>query len=97
MQELALIEDPAAAACLMHAERAAILERFREPGSATTVARSLGWPRQRVGYHVRLLERLGLLKHVKDRKAGNCVERVLQSSARCYAVASSALGGLSMR
>lgn len=94
MQELSLIEDPAAAACLMHAERAAILEAFREPGSATSVARALKQPRQRVGYHVRLLERLGLLKHVEDRRAGNCVERILRASARCYAIAPSALGGL---
>lgn len=94
MQELALISDPGAAACLMHAERAAILERFREPGSATSVARVLGWPRQRVGYHVRLLEKLGLLEHLEDRKAGNCVERIMQASARCYSIAPSALGTL---
>ncbi len=97
MDLLGLIEDPAAAAALMHGERAAILERFREPGSATSVARLLDWPRQRVGYHVRVLERLGLLEHVEDRKAGNCVERILQASARCYAIAPSALGELAAR
>ncbi len=94
MQNIALIEDRAAAACLLHDERGTILERFREPGSATSVARALGWPRQRVGYHVRVLEKQGLLEHVEDRKAGNCTERILRASARCYAIAPAALGDL---
>lgn len=97
MEPLALISDPNAAASLMHPERGAILERFREPGSATSVARMMGSPRQRVGYHVRLLERQGLLEHVENRKAGNCTERILRASARCYTIAPSALGALAAR
>ncbi len=97
MEPLALISEPTAAASLMHPERGAILERFHEPGSATSVARAMGWPRQRVGYHVRLLEKQGLLEHVEDRKAGNCTERILQASARCYTIAPAALGALAAR
>ncbi len=47
-----------------------------------------------MGYHVRRLEQVGLLEHLEDRKAGNCVERILRASARCYAIAPSALGDL---
>ncbi|MDJ0655234.1 MAG: helix-turn-helix domain-containing protein [Xanthomonadales bacterium] len=94
MESLSVVENPDAAACLLNSERAAIVRALREPGSASSVARHLGWPRQRVGYHVRKLEQAGLLNHIEDRRARNCVERILQASARCYALSPRVLGDL---
>ena len=51
-------------------------------------------PRQRVGHHVRTLESSGLLTRVGDRRKRNCVERLLQASARSYVVAPQILGAL---
>jgi len=85
-EDLAFIRDRAQARSLLDPLRTSILERLAEPGSASGVARALGLPRQRVNYHVRELEREGLLVHVMDRRRGNCLERVVRASARRYVV-----------
>lgn len=54
----------------------------------------MGLPRQRVGYHVRALEKEGLLQHVGDRRKGNCTERLVQATARHYLIAPQVLGAL---
>src|SRR5215469_17729644 len=74
--------------------RLKILTALRDPDSSVGVARSLGLPRQRVGHHVRALEAAGLLTCVGERKKRNCVERLLQSSARAYVLAPRLLGEL---
>lgn len=86
LAELAFIRDPSAARCLLDPLRRKILEHLRDPGSATSVAQELALPRQRINYHVRELEREGLLRHVEDRRRGNCLERVVQASARTFVV-----------
>jgi len=85
-----------AAAALLDPLRLRVLDRLREPDSAAGVARALGLPRQRVGYHVRELERHGLLRHVGERRRGNCLERLVQVSARHYLIAPEALGALGL-
>ena len=84
--ELSFVRDPQAARSLLDPLRQEILLRLQEPGSSSSVAQALDLPRQRVNYHVRELEEGGLLRHVEDRKRGNCVERVLQESARRFVV-----------
>lgn len=93
-QNLALIDDPAAAAALLDPVRAQVLEMLRSADSATGVARKLGLPRQRLRYHVKELERLGLIEHVEDRRKGNCVERLMQATARHYLISPEAVGRL---
>jgi DNA-binding transcriptional ArsR family regulator len=87
-----LIDDPETAAAALQPARLEILEALREPDSAAGVGRRLGLPRQRVGYHLRELEKRGLVRHVEDRKRGNCVERIVQATARYYLVSPAALG-----
>lgn len=74
--------------------RMRILESLREPDSASGVARVLGIPRQKVNYHLRELEAQRLVNFVEEQRKGNCVERVMQASARSYAISSEALGKL---
>jgi DNA-binding transcriptional ArsR family regulator len=93
-QTIDLIRDAETAAAALQPSRLEILEALREPDSAAGVARRLGQPRQRVGYHLRELERRGLVRHVEDRKRGNCVERIVQATARHYLVSPSVLGSL---
>ncbi|MBB4664254.1 helix-turn-helix domain-containing protein [Conexibacter arvalis] len=59
--------------------RRTLLERLREPASATELAGELGLGRQRVNYHLRELERAGLVELVEERRRRGCVERVLQA------------------
>ena len=92
MNSVALLRDPASARAVMDPLRTRILHLLREPGSAASIARDLDMPRQRVAYHVRELEKAGVLEHVEDRRRGNCTERIVRATARSYLVVPEALG-----
>ena len=92
MLSVTAITSTAAAAAMLDPTRLAILSRLREPGSAASVAAQLGAPRQRIGYHVRELERVSLVHTVDERAHGGLVERLVQASAAAYVVAPQALG-----
>src|ERR1700689_299933 len=83
------------AAVLLRPLRASILEMLVEPQSAATVARRLSVARQKVGYHLKELEKGGLVELVEERKSGNCVERLGRAAGRAYLVSAEALGSLS--
>lgn len=91
---VATVESPKRALSLLKPVRQRILELCQEPTSASRVSEVIGMPRQRVGYHVRALEDEGLLRHVGDQRRGNCVERLVQASARRYVISPAALGDL---
>jgi DNA-binding transcriptional ArsR family regulator len=61
--------------------RRTLLQRLREPASATRLAAGLGLPRQRVNYHLRELERAGLIELVEERRRRGCTERIFRASA----------------
>ena len=84
--------EPAAA--MLHPLRRRILETLREPHSATSVAQRIGVPRQKVNYHLRELERHGLLQLVEERRKGNCTERIFRTRARYYVISPEAVGRL---
>ena len=92
MLPLTAVTSTAAAAAMLDPTRLAILERLRAPGSAASVAARLGVPRQRIGYHIRELERAGLVAPVSERAHGGLIERLVQASAAGYVVAPQALG-----
>ena len=60
MLDVEVIGTPEAAAAL-DPIRFRVLAVLAEPGSATTVARAPGLPRQQVNYHLRALEARGLV------------------------------------
>ncbi len=91
---LQLVDAADAATALLHPLRGRLLARFRAPRSTAEVARELGLPRQRVGHHVRVLRRCGLLVAAGERRTGNFVEHLLQATARAYVIAPQALGNL---
>lgn len=91
---LALTSDPAAAASLLDPQRRRLLEALTEPGSGASVARRLGMPRQKVNYHLREMEKLGLVEFVEERKKGNCTERLVRAVATHYIVDPGVLGAL---
>src|SRR6266508_4333215 len=91
MLEVAVIEDPAAAAVSLDPIRARLLAELAEPASATTLAGRAGLPRQKVNYHLKALERHGLVQLVEERRKGNCTERVLRATAASYVISPEAL------
>lgn len=66
--------------------RARLLELLREPASATDLGQALGLPRQRVNYHLRVLESAGLVRLVEARARRGFTERVLQAVAHEFVV-----------
>jgi DNA-binding transcriptional ArsR family regulator len=92
MLDVEVIEEAAAAVAALDPVRAAVLAALVEPGSATTVARQLGLPRQKVNYHLRTLEEHGLVELVEQRPRRGLTERVLRATARGYVISPGALG-----
>lgn len=94
MLEVAAIEDPAVAEISLDPTRARLLSELAEPGSATTLAAVTGLPRQKVNYHLRTLERHGLVELVEERRKGNCTERLVRATAASYVISPAALADL---
>jgi DNA-binding transcriptional ArsR family regulator len=93
MGDIAVLDDPAAAAVALDPRRSRLLASLaQEPASAAAVAARLGLPRQQVGHHLRALEEHGLVVEVRTRRHGGITERVLAASASTYVVSPAALG-----
>ena len=91
MLDVAVIEDAAAAEASLDPVRARLLSALAEPASATTLAGRAGLSRQKVNYHLRALERHGLVELVEERRKGNCTERVLRATAQSFVISPEAL------
>jgi len=94
LTSLHILRDPEAAATLLHPVRLQILRQLGEPGSAASVARQIGLPRQQVNYHLKELERAGAVAFVEERRKGNCTERLVRAVASGYLISPEALGDL---
>jgi DNA-binding transcriptional ArsR family regulator len=94
MLDVAVIEDPAAAGVSLDPVRARMLAVLAQPGSATTVAAQVGLTRQKANYHLRALERHGLVELVEERRKGNMTERVLRATAASYLISPAALAAV---
>jgi DNA-binding transcriptional ArsR family regulator len=92
VHELSVIDDPAAASASLDPVRMRLLAELAVPGSASTLAAKIGLPRQQVNYHLRTLERHGLVELVEQRRRGNMTERVMQATAASYVISPAALG-----
>jgi DNA-binding transcriptional ArsR family regulator len=94
MIDVAVIDDPAAAEVSLDPVRARLLGELAVPSSATALAEKLGLPRQKVNYHVKALERHGLVELVHERRKGNVTERVLRATAASYVISPAALAAV---
>jgi DNA-binding transcriptional ArsR family regulator len=94
MLDVAVIENPAAAEVSLDPVRARLLAEMAEPRSATMLAAKIGLPRQKVNYHLKALERHGLVELVEERRKGNVTERVLRATAASYVISPAALGAV---
>ncbi|WP_238157415.1 transcriptional regulator [Kribbella sp. VKM Ac-2571] len=78
---LRYVEEPEKVRLALSPIRRQLLELLREPSSATQLAAALDLPRQRVNYHLRELEKAGLLELVEERRRRGFTERILRASA----------------
>lgn len=91
---LEVIRSPESAAALLDPTRQKLLAHLKEPDSASGLARRLRLPRQRINYHLRVLESAGLVELIEERLKGNCLERVVRATARAFLISPEALGAL---
>jgi DNA-binding transcriptional ArsR family regulator len=91
---LRVVRDAEPAAALLDPVRQRLLAELRQPDSATGLSRRLRLPRQRLNYHLRVLESAGLVELVEERRKGNCLERVVRATARAFVISPEALGPL---
>ena len=94
MDDVAVIEDPAAAEVSLDPIRSRLLAELAVPGSATMLAGRIGLPRQKVNYHLRALEQHGLVRLVEERRKGNITERLMQATAASYVISPTALAAV---
>ena len=83
---LALVEDPQRVHLALSPVRQRVLQALRDPSSATQLADELGLTRQQVNYHVRTLERAGLVELVEERRRRGCTERIVRAVAGSFVV-----------
>ncbi|WP_372347021.1 ArsR/SmtB family transcription factor [Streptomyces sp. KL116D] len=95
MLDVTVIEDPAAAAVSLDPTRARLLAELTEgPASAAMLAAKVGLPRQKVNYHLKALEKHGLVELAGERRKGNVTERLMRATAASYVISPGALGAV---
>jgi DNA-binding transcriptional ArsR family regulator len=92
MLDVTVIEDPEAAAASLDPIRARLLaELAAGPASAAMLAGKVDLPRQKVNYHLKALERHGLVELAGERRKGNVTERLMRATAASYVISPLAL------
>src|SRR5216683_3171539 len=92
--DIAVIDNAAAAEVALDPIRARLLADLAQPSSATMLGLRFGLPRQKVNYHLKALERHGLVELVEERRKGNVNERVLRATAQSYVISPLALAAV---
>jgi len=92
--DIAVIENAAAAEVALDPIRARLLAELAEPRSATMLGLTFGLPRQKVNYHLKALERHGLIELIEERRKGNVTERLLRATAASYVISPLALAAV---
>jgi len=92
MLELDVIHAPAAAAVALDPIKTRLLAELSEPASAASLAGRVGLTRQKVNYHLRVLEDHELIEAVEERRWGGLTERLMVATASSYVVSPAALG-----
>ena len=95
-QALEVIDDPARARVALQPIRSRLLHLLERPQSAPQLARTLGMPRQRVMYHLRMLAAQRLVEAHDHGTVGRRIDRSYVRTATSYAIAPKTLGGVAV-
>lgn len=93
VDDILVLTDAAAVEVALDPIRASILDALAEPGSAASVAVTVGLSRQKVNYHLKALEAHRLVESAGERVWGGLTERYVQRSARHLVVAPDVVAG----
>src|SRR5215203_2295152 len=89
---VALLDRPDRLRVALSPIRRQLLERLRRPASATELAVEMSVGRQRLNYHLRELEKAGLVHLVEERQRRGFVERILAARADAFVVDPAVMG-----
>jgi len=93
-ESVEVLNQPARVRAALSPLRRRLLRELRTPSSASALAPRLGVTRQRLAYHLKVLEEQGLVRLVEERRRRGCTERLLRTSARALVVDPEVLGEL---
>jgi DNA-binding transcriptional ArsR family regulator len=93
VEHIRVLSEAAAVEVALDPIRASILDALAEPGSAASIAATVGLTRQKVNYHLKALEAHGLVEPAGERAWGGITERYVRRSAQHFVVAPEVLQG----
>src|SRR5438552_3250086 len=82
MKEIQSIETLERASALLHPLRVRLIALAAEPVSAVELAKELGETPQKINYHLKELEKAGLLRKVREEKRRNLTKAYYQAQAK---------------
>lgn len=91
---MTLVAEPDRLRAALPPLRRRLLDRLHNPASATQLAAELELPRQKVNYHLRVLEQAGLIELVEERKRRGCTERIMRACADAFVVDPGVMSGV---
>src|SRR5262252_8105119 len=93
-ETVAVLKAPEGLAAVLSPLRRRLLQNLERPDSATGLSRRLGIPRQKINYHLGILERAGLVELAEEKHRRGCVERYVRVTARAFVISPGFLEGL---
>jgi DNA-binding transcriptional ArsR family regulator len=84
VRDVLFIEEQEVAATLLQPLRLSLLQQMAEPRTCLELAAELGEAPQKVYYHVKVLQRAGLVDKVTERRVRGINEGIYQAGARSY-------------
>ncbi|HEX2840064.1 helix-turn-helix domain-containing protein [Hyphomicrobium sp.] len=91
--ELKLLDSIDQARVALTPLRRSILDLLKKPNSAGQLARELSLPRQKIGYHLKCLQKAGLIREAGEKQKRGFKEKLYLVSAPSFVVDPHILGG----
>lgn len=89
MPETFIVTEPEQAAALLHPVRSELISLLKEPRSATELSKRMNDSAQRINYHLKALEKVGLVVRAGTRNVRNLVEVLYVSAGRSFLLSDS--------
>ena len=93
-QAVGVLADSKHLAAVLSPIRRKLLESLERPDSASGLSRRLGLTRQKINYHLRMLEDAGLVELDEERQRRGCTERFVRVTSRAFVISHHFLEGL---
>jgi DNA-binding transcriptional ArsR family regulator len=87
--ETYIVTEPEQAAALLHPVRSEIISLLKEPRSATELSKVMNDSAQKVNYHLKALEKVGLVTRAGTRNVRNLVEVLYKSVGKTFLLSDS--------